>query len=90
MTCGIYSILNKANGKIYVGQSVDVQRRFSEHKKHLRKNRVSKSIEPTCKQGFIWRYIYYDENDTKKSINSVDLVKLKDKVISHGLEWREL
>jgi len=29
---GIYKITNKKNGKIYIGQSWDMERRFKEHK----------------------------------------------------------
>lgn len=36
MTCGIYRIVNKLNGKCYVGQSVDIERRFEEHNKKYR------------------------------------------------------
>lgn len=32
MTCGIYLITNKINGHMYVGQSIDIQKRFNEHK----------------------------------------------------------
>lgn len=31
MSCGIYKITNLVNGKIYVGQSVDIERRFQKH-----------------------------------------------------------
>ena len=31
--CGIYKITNLVNGKIYIGESVDVHRRISQHKK---------------------------------------------------------
>ena len=30
---GIYLITNKINGKIYIGQSIDIHRRYSEHKR---------------------------------------------------------
>lgn len=30
---GIYKITNKNNGKVYIGQSNDIERRFNEHKK---------------------------------------------------------
>lgn len=30
--CGIYSITNKINGKRYIGQSININRRFIEHK----------------------------------------------------------
>ena len=31
MKCGIYKITNKLNGKIYIGQSVDIKKRWREH-----------------------------------------------------------
>ena len=43
----------------------------------------------TCKQGFIYNYQYYKEDGTRKKIKSVDINKLKDKVISKGLAWIE-
>lgn len=30
--CGIYQVKNKINGKIYIGQSIDIERRWSQHK----------------------------------------------------------
>ena len=36
---GIYKIENLVNGKIYIGQSVHIRQRWSEHKKELRHNR---------------------------------------------------
>lgn len=41
MTCGIYEIVNKVNGKRYVGSSVDVWRRSSGHKHRLRNGNAS-------------------------------------------------
>ena len=32
MTCGIYKIQNKINGKIYIGQSVNIEKRWNKHK----------------------------------------------------------
>ena len=32
MTCGIYMIQNKINGKIYIGQAVDIEDRWKIHK----------------------------------------------------------
>ena len=39
MTCGIYKITNTANGKVYIGSSVDVHGRFNCHRSDLRNNR---------------------------------------------------
>lgn len=38
MVSGIYAITNKANGKIYVGQSNNINRRYREHFSMLRHN----------------------------------------------------
>lgn len=35
---GIYKIVNKINNKIYIGQSVDINARFSQHKYTIKKN----------------------------------------------------
>ena len=52
--------------------------------------RVSKRKQKDCLQGFRWVYQYPDENKKIHSISSVDLDKLKEKVLARGLEWREL
>ena len=31
MTCGIYMIKNKKTGQMYIGQSIDIERRWKEH-----------------------------------------------------------
>jgi len=36
MTCGIYSITNKTNNKIYIGSSKNCEYRFKQHQKELR------------------------------------------------------
>ena len=33
MMVGIYKITNKLNGKVYIGQSNDIERRWAEHKR---------------------------------------------------------
>ena len=35
--CGIYKITNKINGKCYIGQSVDIKRRWREHINHAKR-----------------------------------------------------
>lgn len=39
MKSGIYQILNHTNGKFYVGSAVNIDRRWSNHRWHLEKNR---------------------------------------------------
>lgn len=50
--------------------------------------RVHKSKKKDSKQGFTWVYKYYDDNKKPKEITSVDLNKLKIKVVDKGLEWK--
>lgn len=63
-----------------------------EHKKKISKSsntfgfyRVTQERRDDVKQGFLWVYQYYAP--TQKKIASVNLTKLKVKVISKGLEW---
>ena len=39
LNCGIYHIINKVNGKRYVGQSKDIKTRWSWHRSYLRRNK---------------------------------------------------
>lgn len=39
MSCGIYRILNKSNGKCYVGQSTNIEARWYEHTYELVRNK---------------------------------------------------
>lgn len=51
--------------------------------------RVTKGKNSACRQGFTWCYKYYDENGKQQNITCVDIEKLKQKVISKGLDWIE-
>lgn len=51
--------------------------------------RVSKNQCPQCKQGFIYRYQYYDKGE-KQSLWATEIKKLEEKVKNKGLPWREL
>lgn len=35
MMCGVYAIKNKVSGRIYIGSSADIERRWSVHRHHL-------------------------------------------------------
>ena len=51
--------------------------------------RVHKYKTSDCKQGFTYRYKYY-ENGKQRAISSVDIKTLEEKVKARGLEWRKL
>lgn len=52
--------------------------------------RVSKHKKHDCKQGYIFMYYYYDENNKKNAISSVSITELENKVKAKGLEWRKI
>jgi hypothetical protein len=53
---------------------------------YLRIFRVFKSQNKSCKKG--WDYCYnYVENKKRKELHSVDIFKLRKKVIEKGLPW---
>lgn len=51
--------------------------------------RISTASCSTCKLGFRWIYQYY-ENFMKKRMSATDLLKLKEKILTKGLEWKVL
>ena len=61
MVCGIYYILNKVNGKIYIGQSVNLNQRLMRHKAELRGN-----YHPNEHLQNAWNY--YGEDSFKFSL----------------------
>lgn len=36
---GIYKIENTKNHKVYIGQSIDIEHRFNQHKNYLKNNK---------------------------------------------------
>ena len=52
--------------------------------------RVCKKYSPKYSQGFTWVYNFHDENGKRVMLSSVDLDKLKERVLAKGLEWFEV
>lgn len=49
-------------------------------------SRVFRAVNNNFNQGFCWMYRYREDNKYK-TLSSVDLYKLKEKVLSKGLDW---
>ena len=64
---GVYTITNARNGKVYVGGSVDIEKRWSVHKAHLRHGRhVNKHLQAAWNKygedAFEWRVVEETES----------------------------
>lgn len=65
MTCGIYKFTNKINGKVYIGQSVNIERRYYDHlKRDDSKNYFHRAIKKYGKDNFLFEILeeYSEEN----------------------------
>lgn len=61
---------------------------MSRSKSRSKYYRVAIEKDKSCTQGFIYNYQYY-EGDRRRKIKSVDISRLKEKVLSKGLDWFE-
>ena len=73
--CGIYYIENLDTGRKYVGQSVDIMRRWHDHKKNLRKNShkniyLQRAWNEYGEEGFVHRII---EECTIENLNEREI-----------------
>ena len=65
MTSGIYCIKNSVDGKVYIGKSINIERRIGEHKRSLVKDICGKDVNrhlySVCNgykktyMGYIWK-----------------------------------
>ena len=69
--------------------SLETRLNMSKHQNNTGYYRVSKEYGKQYKNGFRYRYIYL-EDGKRKEIKSVNLDKLKEKVLAKGLEWVKL
>lgn len=58
MKTGIYKITNKVNGKIYIGQSKDIERRFKHHKALYSDFAIHQALKKYGIENFIFEVLY--------------------------------
>jgi len=74
--------------KAHKGKTISQSQRINRSKADNSTGFLRVYIKPakTTKQGFIWCY-QYQEGNKRKNWTSVDLLKLKEKILLNGLEW---
>lgn len=82
-----FNFTKGGDGKFGFKPSKDTIKKISHTQNTTGYYRVSKVKDSHCKQGFRWRYSYYDDSKKRMKISSVDLDELEKKVKSKGLEW---
>ena len=72
MTCGIYAIINKHTGKMYIGQSVNIETRFKQHcYRNSSNSYIDKEIDRLGRDAFDFKIIH------QCSENELDLEEKK-------------
>ena len=82
-------IKNTPNGNKGKTRSPEMREKISKTMNTTGFYRVCKEKDNTCEQGFRWRYRYQNKS-IRKSITSVNLLKLQEKVETQGLPWEIL
>lgn len=54
---GIYKITNQINGKIYIGQSIHIERRWQEHKQPSANSLIAKAIKKYGVENFVFEVL---------------------------------
>lgn len=84
------SLANKGSNHPMYGKhhSEEVAEKISKSQNTSGYYRVIKDYSDKYKQGFTYKYLYY-QNGKQKSISSVDISKLEQKVLDKGLKWKK-
>ena len=69
MTTGIYKIENLTNGKVYIGQSIHIERRWQEHCRESSHSLISKAIRKYGKESFSFQIL---EECEVKDLNDLE------------------
>ncbi len=73
MNCGIYSLSNETNGKIYIGSTINFERRRKEHFRHLKYNKhKNKHLQSAYNLGdkFIFKIIEVCDKEQLEIVES--------------------
>lgn len=87
--CSFYGkhFVGELNGMYGKKHSLESRKKISKCLNTTGYYRVCKHKKKALKQGFTYVYGYIDDEGNRKELSSIDLDKLKEKVLAKGLEW---
>ena len=69
---GIYKITNQINGKVYIGQSIDIQYRWKQHKQQAKNNRKNNKLYQAMRKYGIENFLFEVIEQCKFSQQQLD------------------
>jgi group I intron endonuclease len=83
---GIYKITNKINNKVYIGESQNIERRWEEHKEHLKENKhhsykLQQDYNTYGEENFIYEVVEEISSNIKLSVRQLLCIIFEDKYI---------
>lgn len=88
MTTGIYKIENLLNGKVYIGQSVHIERRWQQHCQSSAKSLIANAIKKYGKENFSFQIV---EECDSNLLNDREMFYIKqyDSLVPNGYNIEE-
>ncbi|WP_130819432.1 GIY-YIG nuclease family protein [Anaerococcus vaginimassiliensis] len=86
----VYILVNKSNGRIYVGHTYDLRKRVWEHKYHVNPNSFTARYNITKSVYFEYGEDYYETRAREKQIKGYRREKKYALVESNNLYFRKL
>ena len=81
---GIYKITNKLNNKVYIGQSIHIYRRWSEHCQPSTTSLIGKAIQKYGKENFIFEILEEVSNVNTLTQKESEYIKLYNSITPNG------
>lgn len=82
--CGIYEIINLINNKVYIGKSIDIERRWNQHKYGKTKLVISNSINKYGLDNFNFNIL------EEINLNNLDKLTLEKKLVDLEQKWMDI
>lgn len=84
MSIGIYKIENLVNGKIYIGQSIHIERRWQEHCQNSTQSLIAKAIRKYGKENFSFQILQETSDITELNALEASYIYQYNSLVPNG------